>query len=208
MELRARYQNMHDVVADLEEFQASIDPAVAEARAFGRRYEQQVEAEEEEQQQEEQEEAVADETEPPAEESSEVFVADQHEVKAVTALNVLCLEAQTEIQDALRKNLSRMGYRVLLMSDPERASERYCEAPTDAVIVDVDGLGTEAIDALVEMHDKAEEDGHILVALVLLGPRQGALMEKLPPIERLMVLSKPVKMKDVQDAITELLPIQ
>jgi hypothetical protein len=204
MELRARYQNMHEVVTDLEEFQASIDPAVAEARAFGRRYEQQVEAEEEQAQ----EEAMADETEPPAEESSEVFVADQHEVKAVTALNVLCLEAQSEIQDALRKNLSRMGFRVLLMSDPERASERYLEAPTDAVIVDVDGLGTEAIDALVEMHDKAEEDGHILVALVLLGPRQGALMEKLPPIERLMVLSKPVKMKDVQDAITELLPIQ
>ena len=57
------------------------------------------------------------------------------------------------------------------------------------------------------MHDKAEEDGHSLVALVLLGPRQGALREKLPNLDRLKVLSKPIKMKHVQDAITELLPV-
>ena len=62
------------------------------------------------------------------------------------AKNVLCVEAQAEIQDALRKNLSRMGYRVLLVGDAERAAERYREAPTDAVIFDVDGLGPEAIE--------------------------------------------------------------
>ena len=63
------------------------------------------------------------------------------EVKAVTASTVLCVESQAEIQDALRKNLSRMGYRVLLVGDAERAAERYREAPTDAVIFDFDGLG-------------------------------------------------------------------
>ena len=62
---------------------------------------------------------------------------------------------------------------MLLVGDAERAAERYREAPTDAVIFDVDGLGPEAIDALADMHEKAEEDGHPLVALVLLGPRQG-----------------------------------
>ena len=57
------------------------------------------------------------------------------------------------------------------------------------------------------MHEKAEEDGHPLVALVLLGPRQAALKEKLPAGDRLIVLSKPIKLKQVQDAITELLPV-
>jgi hypothetical protein len=75
------------------------------------------------------------------------------------------------------------------------------------VILDTDGLGEAAVEAIADMQDKAEEDGHPLVALVLLGPRQGALRDKLPPIERLRVLSKPIKMKDVQDAITELLPV-
>ena len=124
------------------------------------------------------------------------------------ARNVLCVEAQAEIQDALRKNLTRMGYRVLLVGDAERAAERYREAPIDAVILDADGLGQEAIDALADMHEKADEDGHPLVALVLLGPRQAALREKLPAVDRLIVLSKPIKLKQVQDAITELLPVQ
>ena len=132
----------------------------------------------------------------------------QHEVKALTGRNVLCVEAQAEIQDALRKNLTRMGYRVLLVGDAERAAERYRETPTDAVIFDADGLGQEAIDALADMHEKAEEDGHPLVALVLLGPRQAALKDKLPAVDRLIVLSKPIKLKQVQDAITELLPLQ
>jgi len=119
------------------------------------------------------------------------------------------VESQSDIQDALRKNLSRMGYRVFLVGDPERAAERYREAPTDAVIYDIDGLGPEALPALVDMYDKAEEEGnHPLVALVLLGPRQGALKDQLPPDNRRIVLSKPIKLKEVQDAITQLLPVQ
>ena len=54
------------------------------------------------------------------------------------------------------------------------------------------------------MHEKAHEDEHQLVALVLLGPRQGALKEKLPTDDRLIVLSKPLKMKDVQESIHRL----
>ena len=44
------------------------------------------------------------------------------------------------------------------------------------------------------------------VALVLLGPRQAEMREKLPTDDRLIVLNKPLKMKDVQDAIHRLLP--
>ena len=202
MELKARYQNMHDVVSALEDYLVSVDPAVAEAHAFGRKYDAQSE-----ERQEEPAEDVFEEFEPPDEESSEVVAPETHEVKAAATHNVLCVEAQAEIQDALRKNLGRMGYRVLLVADPERAAERYREAPPDAVILDVDGLGVPAVEALTDMHEKAEEDGHPLIALVLLGPRQGALRDTLPPIDRLKVLSKPIKMKDVQDAITELLPV-
>jgi DNA-binding response OmpR family regulator len=118
------------------------------------------------------------------------------------------VESQADIQDALRKNLSRMGYRVLLVGDAERAAERYREAPTDAVIFDVDGLGPEALESIADMYEKAEEEGHPLVALVLLGPRQIALKEKLPADDRRIVLTKPIKLKEVQDAITELLPVQ
>ena len=117
------------------------------------------------------------------------------------------VEAQAEVQDVLRKNLTRMGYRVLLVGGAERAAERYRESPTDAVIFDADGLGSETLEALTDMHEKAHEDGHPLVALVLLSPRQAAIKDKLPTGDRLIVLVKPIKLKQVQDAITELLPL-
>ncbi|MGA8349927.1 MAG: hypothetical protein WB773_19210, partial [Isosphaeraceae bacterium] len=141
------------------------------------------------------------------EERGEIFDPLQHEIRALTTRNVLCVEAQAEIQDALRKSLTLMGYRVLLVGDAERAAERYRESPTDAVIFDADGLGSETVEALTDMHEKAHEDGHPLVTLVLLGPRQAAIKDKLPTGDRLIVLVKPIKLKQVQDAITELLPL-
>jgi serine/threonine protein kinase/CheY-like chemotaxis protein len=199
MDLKARYQNTRQVVQDLEEYQASVDPAAAEAREFARKYERP-----------HPEEPEAEPEAPAAnllltEEQSEVFDSGQHEVKAVEVRSLLCVETQAEIQDALRKNLGRMGYRVMLFADPERATERYVEAPTDAVIFDADGLGPEGLDSLAAMHEKAEEDGHPFAALVLLGPRQGTLRDKLPTGGRVEVLSKPVKLKEVQDAIGRLL---
>ena len=58
---------------------------------------------------------------------------------------------------------------------PRRAAERYRESPVDAVIFDTDGQGSESIEAFLDMHEKAHEEGQQLLALVLLGPRQGAL---------------------------------
>ena len=59
--------------------------------------------------------------------------------KAAPLLSVLCVEAQDEIQDVLRKTLTRMGYRALVVRDAENAAERYRESPPDAVIFDADG---------------------------------------------------------------------
>src|SRR5262249_39985109 len=124
--------------------------------------------------------------------------------KRVPSKTILCLEAQTEIQDALRKTLSHMGYRVLLVTDAERAAERFREAPVNAVIVDTDGIGHDAIEAINDMHEKAHEDEPPLLALVLLGHRQDGLRDKLPVDDRMIVLTKPVKMKQVQEAVHKL----
>jgi CheY-like chemotaxis protein len=120
---------------------------------------------------------------------------------------VMCVEAQEPIQDVFRKALSRMGYKVMIVRDAERAAERYRESPPDAVVFDADGLGPNSIQSYLEMHKKAHEDGHDLKALILLGPRQGALEKQLPTDDRILVLHKPIKMKDVQDALAQLLPV-
>jgi CheY-like chemotaxis protein len=203
LDLKARYQTMAAVVAALEDYQVSVDPDAALARAHSRKYgPSQDDTEEVDVFLPPQDELVL------TEERGEAVDPGQNEVKTVCAKTVLCVEAQADIQDALRKNLSRMGYRVLLVADAERAAERYREAPTDAVIFDADGLGSDALEALVDMYEKALEEGQPLVALVLLGPRQGALKDKLPANDRQIILSKPIKLKQVQDAITELLPVR
>lgn len=144
------------------------------------------------------------ETAPATEAESAAPSADQEPEPARTT--ILCVEAQAEIQDALRKGLSRLGYRVLLISDAEVAVERYRESPTDVVLFDCDGQNaSEALPALTAIHEKAEEEMRPLWALVLLGPRQAALREKLPKADRMVVLSKPVKMKQVQEALADLI---
>jgi eukaryotic-like serine/threonine-protein kinase len=132
--------------------------------------------------------------------------APSFEVKAFAPKKLLCVEVQEDVQTAFRKTLSKMGYRVLLLSDPERAAERYRESQPDAVLFDADGLGANSIDAFLDMHKKAHEDGHDLIAVVLLGPRQHYLAKKLPVDDRLIILPKPVKMKEIQNALNKLIP--
>ncbi len=137
-----------------------------------------------------------------AEEGEEQIGTAEVKTRAIVPRKVLCVETREDVRDVFKKTLSKMGYRVILVSDPERAAERYREDPPDAVIFDVDGLGADAIDSFIDMHDKAHEDGHELAALVLLGPRQVDLQERLPADDRLIVLAKPVKMKQIQDALS------
>ncbi len=120
---------------------------------------------------------------------------------------VLSVEAQDEIRTAFRKTLSKMGYRVLLVSDAEIAAERFREVGVDVVVFDADGLGLEALDAFNDMHNRSHDDGHGLAAVVLLGPKQHGLAERLPTDDNLIILQKPIRMKQVQDALNQLAPL-
>jgi tRNA A-37 threonylcarbamoyl transferase component Bud32 len=199
VELKSRYQSMDDVIADLERFEKRLKSGITGIEEAGG---------------EDEADFLGDiqdlfVSNPGAAGTAEKPLgapAAASESTGSRRKNLLCVESQTDIQNAFRKTLSRMGYRVILVGDPEVAAERYRESPFDAVIFDVDGLGAESIEALVDMHDKAREDGHDLAALVLLGPKQEALREKLPNDDSLIVLAKPVKMKQVQHAINRLMP--
>ncbi len=173
MKLEKRYQNMAEVLTDLETFYG--DEAAPEAREKA---------------------AVTDEDLLEA-----AFIRRTSLTKSI-----LCVEAQDAIQEAFKKALSKMGYRVILVRDPERAAERYREAPASAVVFDADGLGDEALDAFLNMHETAHEKGDPLSALVILGPKQADLAASLPTDDRLVVLHKPIRMKEVQDAIHSLVP--
>lgn len=194
IDLKARYQNMADILADLGRYEKRVKSGIIGLEST----------------ESEEPEFLADLDDIFAYRPGTAEAVDRKVevagVKAGPKRRLLCVESQAEIQDAFRKSLTKLGYRVILVGDAERAAEHYRESPPDAVIFDVDGLGDEGINALLDMHENARADGRDLVALVLLGPRQGALREKLPANDRFIVLLKPVKMKQVQSAILNLLP--
>ncbi|WP_435005753.1 protein kinase domain-containing protein [Tundrisphaera lichenicola] len=221
VDLKQRYLSMDQVVEDLDVYlerlamkAAGYEPPRTTSAA------KVVESEEEEYSAVEEEDS-AEETDASDEEGEEldeipvfeqppepddVFASPEFEVKAFVQKKLLCVEVQEEVQKAFRKTLSKMGYRILIVSDAERAAERYRESPTDGVLFDADGLGPQAIDHFLEMQKKAEATGQAFLALVLLGPRQHYLVKKLSTNERLIVLPKPVKMKDIQSALERLVP--
>ncbi len=193
MDLKARYQNMDEVVKDLDVFQASFSgEAVGSGSGPGSSIVRK----------KEKRRHVTGSVE-------DLFTAafGEEALPAAPPNNLLCVEFQDAIQDAFRKVFTQMGYKVMLVRDAERAAELFRESPPDAVVFDADGLGPDSLDAFLQMHEKAHQDGHDLKALVLLGPRQGTLTEKLPTNDRLIVLHKPIKMKDVQEAVATLLPL-
>ena len=194
IDLKARYQTMEAVVTELERYMAAFEAAKAGGQVKSKA---------------EEEEDFVDSIFLPREfeKMPEEQPAAAPPPKPVPSKSLLCVEAQTDIRDAFRKTLSAMGYKVLLVSDAEVAAERFRESPADAVIFDTDGQDEESFEAFLDMHEKAHEEGHQLVALVLLGVKQEALKEKLPPDDNLIVLSKPIKMKQVQDALEKLVPI-
>lgn len=194
IDLKARYQTMDAVVADLERYQTAYDAAKSGSAPRTKA--------------DEEDEFIGSIFMPrEIEKPPDLAPTAPPPPKPVPAKSVLCVEAQTEIQDALRKTLSNMGYKVMLVSDAEVGAERYREAPADAVIFDTDGQDADSVEAFLDMHEFAHEEGHQLVALVLLGHKQAELRERLPADDQLIVLSKPIKMKQVQDALQDLVPL-
>ncbi len=195
IDLKARYQNMRDVIEDLEKFESRVKGGISGLETGG-----------------DVEDDFLGNLDDMFIRSPGTFTSGDaagHQLgaghTAAPKKTVLCVENQAPIQDAFRKSLSKLGYRVILVANAEVAAERFRESPPDAVIFDLDGLGEEGIDWLVDMHDKAHDEGHQLYALVLLGPRQRALRDQLPVGDRLIILDKPVKMKQVEYALTQLI---
>jgi hypothetical protein len=74
------------------------------------------------------------------------------------------------------------------------------------VVFDCDGFGPDSIDFIQSMHQSAQETEKSFLCVVLLGPKQRDLKDQLPECDSLIVLVKPIKMKQLQDAVTQLLP--
>jgi serine/threonine-protein kinase len=81
---------------------------------------------------------------------------------------VMLVESDVSVQDAVREELKKRGYRVLVISDPSRAAARIEDLnfPLDAMIIGSSGLGRLAFESFTDFARKEETAATPLLLLV------------------------------------------
>jgi serine/threonine protein kinase len=117
---------------------------------------------------------------------------------------VLCVEKRQQQQDWLREYLSRHEYRVLLLSDVERALNRMKSNPPDCVIL----MGGSIGDHISEDFQRARvlAEAASIAVVVVLSERQADLAPKIETESRLVrVLQQPIRLRDLREALSDAL---
>ena len=116
---------------------------------------------------------------------------------------LFCVERQEEIREVFRKSFDKRGLRVFLFGDLDLAMERYKEHPTNFILFDADGFGPGAIESFRKLRNLAKQLGRKPRIVLMLGPKQAPLRSSIPENDRLVVLVKPLRMKDITQAVED-----
>jgi eukaryotic-like serine/threonine-protein kinase len=120
----------------------------------------------------------------------------------------MLVESNTKMQDLFRQELKKAGYRVLVISDPHRALERFQDdkKPADVVMFSTGQLGEPAVAAFNEFAKNGQTSS--LPAILLLAPEHRAwakdVKETLAPHR--IVLQMPIKRSQLLEVAGKLLP--
>jgi serine/threonine protein kinase len=115
-------------------------------------------------------------------------------------------EPNEKLQDAIKAKFKDAGFKVLIASDPSKALTRFQQQPFDAVIVDAGATGESGFVAFREIMDEAKRVGHPCGGVLLLSEAQATWTERLFENPRQRVLVRPINLKQLYGAVTELVP--
>ncbi len=116
---------------------------------------------------------------------------------------VMCVEGRSKQQDILREKLTKQGYRVLMISDTSRATNRVEMNPPDAVILMGESIGNN----VMKLFEKLTTIGKpiSLVTIALLAKKQENLVNDLFISDISRILIQPVSMRDLFSEIKQTL---
>jgi serine/threonine-protein kinase len=119
--------------------------------------------------------------------------------------SVMIVEANAEMQDALRDLLKRRGYRVLVIGDAQRALARFEDsaAPCDCVIFCTTEMGQAAVDAFNQFG--AQEKTRHLPAVLFLAEQHQDLARQAQTAGHRVLLSMPLKVRQLRAILLKLL---
>ena len=131
-----------------------------------------------------------------------------HDSKPVGPPTVFVVEHVPRLQDVFRDKLKRLGYRVLISIDANRALQRYQQQPFHAIVVDARTAGEDAVDSFRRVLSEAELQRLTCAGILLLKPEQKHWASRLDKGPHAAILVEPIMMKQITSKLRELLPEQ
>ena len=119
---------------------------------------------------------------------------------------VMIVESNVRMQDLLREGLKKAGYRVLVISDPERAISRLYQdaSAAECVLLNAQEIGQAALNVFNQFAE--DQRTSETPAVLLLDEPQRAWAAEAKTDERRVVLHMPITMKQLRATLSALLP--
>jgi CheY-like chemotaxis protein len=121
------------------------------------------------------------------------------------ARSIFIVEKDERLQDLLRDKFKEKGYRVLIAGDPARALDRFRKQPFDILVVNGATIDEEGILIFERLMGEAHRNDLPCVGVLMLAEEQKAWIEKIASLPNAGVLIHPVKLKQLQRQLDDLL---
>jgi serine/threonine-protein kinase len=120
-------------------------------------------------------------------------------------LTVMVVESKMEMQDILREQLKKRGYRVLITNDPARAIQRFEDEiqTADCAIFSAQELGARAVAAFNKLGQS--ENSADTPAVLMVDKRQKSLIEAAETSEKRVLLPMPLRVTQLRRTLIKLL---
>lgn len=117
---------------------------------------------------------------------------------------IFIVERSMRLQSSMRDGFKKLGYRVLLSADPDRAMDRFRMQPFDALVVDGGSTGSDGRACFERVLAEARKRNLPCTGVMFLKESQADWMKEIAPAANQAVLMRPVTIKQLHDKLQEL----
>jgi len=119
--------------------------------------------------------------------------------------SVMVVESNTKLQDIFREGFKRVGYRVLVISDPDRALTRFRQDSNaaDSLLINAQQIGRRAVEVFNALGENGSTD--FIPVILLLDEKQAAWAKEAVTDAHRIILKMPITMKKLRLALAKLL---
>lgn len=122
---------------------------------------------------------------------------------------IFVAENDEKLQNVLREKLKKIGYRVLIASDPARALDRYQQSPFNVLLIDIGTVGEDGITAVNKVLRKSRTVGVPCHAIAIVSEEQDGVESMIDSelLKHVSILKRPLKMHELTSKLNEIAPI-